>query len=227
MAQKPFEYKAMVCTEVPLAPIVGAVCYITQDVPTGEFYSVHGRDPNSPQDWSDQQGWFQLSGSVFEGGVGQPTPPVVLHIDTDNFGNHQYNPMLPENSTYFLTKTSGTGSSSSPIVAAVEERHYDAVWRPGSSAEVQYYGLTRADLQKHYDDLWKKNYRIYLLNTYEENGQRLYDAVWRPGSSAEVQYYALTRADLQKHYDDLWKKNYRTYLLNTHEKNGHRLYHAL
>jgi hypothetical protein len=70
-------------------------------------------------------------------------------------------------------------------VANIKRRVYDAVWRPGSSAEVQYYGLKYADYQKHYDDLWKQNYRIYLLNTYEENGQRLYDAVWRPGTSAE------------------------------------------
>ena len=55
-------------------------------------------------------------------------------------------------------------------LANIKHRIYDAVWRPGNSAEVQYYGLKYADYQKHYDELWKQNYRIYLLNTYEEKG---------------------------------------------------------
>jgi len=109
----------------------------------------------------------------------------------------------------------------------VTKRLYDAVWRPGTNAEVQYYGQTFASYQKHYDDLWKKNYRIYLLNTYEEGGRRLYDAVWRPGTNAEVQLYGLKFADYQKNYDDLWKKNFRIYLLNTYEEGGQRLYDAV
>jgi hypothetical protein len=80
--------------------------------------------------------------------------------------------------------------------------------------------MTYTDLQKHYDDLWKQNYRIYLLNTYQENGQRLYDAVWRPGNSGEVQLYGLNQDDYQKSYDDLWKQNYRIHLLNTYELGG-------
>jgi hypothetical protein len=66
----------------------------------------------------------------------------------------------------------------------------------------------------------EENYRIYLLNTYEENGQRLYDAVWRPGNSAEVQFYGINYADYQKHYNDLWSQNYRIIALNTYEENG-------
>jgi len=110
---------------------------------------------------------------------------------------------------------------------SVTKRLYDAVWRPGTSGEFQFYGLRFADYQNHYDDLWKKNYRIHLLNTYVEAGHRLYDAVWRPGTSGEFQFYGLKFADYQKHYDDLWKKNYRIYLLNTYEEKGQLLYDAV
>jgi len=110
---------------------------------------------------------------------------------------------------------------------SVTKRLYDAVWRPGTSGEFQHYGLKLSDLQKTYDGLWKQNYRIYLLNSYEENGQRLYDAVFRPGTSGEYQFYGLAGADLQKTYDGLWKQNYRIYLLNTYEENGQRLYDAV
>jgi Polyglycine hydrolase-like, structural repeat len=110
---------------------------------------------------------------------------------------------------------------------SVTKRLYDAVWRPGTSGEFQFYGLKFADYQKHYDDLGKKNYRIHLLNTYVEAGHRLYDAVWRPGTSGEFQFYGLKFADYQKHYDDLWKKNYRIHLLNTYVEAGHRLYDAV
>jgi len=100
---------------------------------------------------------------------------------------------------------------------SVTKRLYDAVWRPGTSGEFQFYGLKFADYQKHYDDLWKKNYRIYLLNTYEEKGQLLYDAVWRPGTSGETQLYQLGYSDYQKQYDQLWKAGSRIELLNTYE----------
>ena len=50
---------------------------------------------------------------------------------------------------------------------SVTKRLYDAVWRPGTSGEVQFYDQGHSDHQKHYDDLWPKNYRIALLNTYE------------------------------------------------------------
>src|SRR5262249_44737628 len=110
---------------------------------------------------------------------------------------------------------------------SITKRVYDAVWRPGNSAEIQAYGRTAAQYQKQYDDLWKQNYRIYLLNAYEENGQRLYDAVWRPGNSGEVQAYGRTYAQYQKQYDDLWKQNYRIYLLNTYIENKQVLYDAV
>jgi len=134
---------------------------------------------------------------------------------------------------FFFTHTQFEQSVGSPIAlkqhwanegdwtlsgsVTVTKRLYDAVWRPGTSAEVQFYGQRFADYQKHYDDLWKKNFRIYLLNTYEENGHLLYDAVWRPGTNGETQFYQLGSSDYQKEYDQLWKAGSRIELLNTYE----------
>jgi hypothetical protein len=159
----------MVCTPDPPKPVVGAACYVTQG---SVEYHVYGRDGVTTEDLSDQDGWFQLSGTVFKAtNPGESTPPVVLNIDAPGFVHHEFPPPLQaDGTTYWLTHEPGTGSGSSAIELAVEERQYDAVWRPGTSGEMQYYGLKFADYQKHYDDLWKKNYRIYLLNTYEENG---------------------------------------------------------
>jgi hypothetical protein len=63
----------------------------------------------------------------------------------------------------------------------------------------------------------RENYRIYILNTYQENGQLLYDAVWRPGTNGETQLYQLGYSDYQKQYDQLWKAGSRIALLNTYE----------
>ncbi len=106
-------------------------------------------------------------------------------------------------------------------------RRYDTVWRPGTTAETQLYGMSFDQYQKNYDDLWKKGERIYRLNTYIENGQRRYDAVWRPGATAETQLYGMSFDQYQQHYDDLWKKGERVYLLNTYIENGQRRYDAV
>jgi hypothetical protein len=106
--------------------------------------------------------------------------------------------------------------SSSEALATAEKRVYDAVWRPGSTGEKQFYGMKWENYQKMYDQLWKRNWRLYLLNTYIESGKRLYDAVWRPGTSGEMQFYGLTYDDYQKEYDKLWQQNWRIEILKTY-----------
>src|SRR5215471_12743245 len=80
---------------------------------------------------------------------------------------------------------------------SVAKRVYDAVWRPGNSAEVQFYGMKYGDYQKHYDELWNQKYRIHLLNTYVQNKQVHYDAVWRAAEDSETQLYSLGLSDYQ------------------------------
>jgi hypothetical protein len=119
------------------------------------------------------------------------------------------------------------GSAGGALSVSDTKRVYDAVWRPGKTGEMQFYGMGfKTYLAKH-DELWKKNWRLHLLNTYVENGKRLYDAVWRPGKTGEMHFYGMDlKAYLAKH-DELWKKNWRLHLLNTYVENGKRLYDAV
>src|SRR5262249_6839221 len=64
---------------------------------------------------------------------------------------------------------------------------YNAVWRPGTSGEIQVYGWKYTDYRKKYDELWSQGWRLYILQAYVLNGQVLYNAVWRPGTSGEIQ----------------------------------------
>jgi hypothetical protein len=60
---------------------------------------------------------------------------------------------------------------------------YNAVWRPGNSAEIQVYGWRYADYRAEYDQLWTQGWRLYILQSYMlPNGQVLYNAVWRLGT---------------------------------------------
>jgi hypothetical protein len=96
-------------------------------------------------------------------------------------------------------------------------RVYDLVWRSGVVAELQYYGLKFADYQQHYDQLFKENWRLYLLNTYVENGQRLYDAVWRPSTSSEMHCFGLDTSAILAASESMWKQNWRLEILKTYE----------
>jgi hypothetical protein len=123
--------------------------------------------------------------------------------------------------------SSESAASNGSALTKTTIRLYDGIWRPSDSAEIQWYGQTYDEYQKKYADLWKQNWRIYLLNTYVANGKVLYDAVWRPGNTAEIQWYGQTYDEYQKKYTDLWKQNWRIYLLNTYVANGKVLYDAV
>jgi Bacterial tandem repeat domain 1 len=61
---------------------------------------------------------------------------------------------------------------------------YNAVWRPGTMAEVQVYGYNYQDYRSKYDALWPQGWRLYVLDAFvTNNGQVLYNAVWRIGVS--------------------------------------------
>jgi hypothetical protein len=110
----------------------------------------------------------------------------------------------------------------------VTKREYDAVWRPGTNGEVQFYGMSFADYQAKNTDLKSKGMHAYLLNTYIEQGARRYDGVWRPMTVAgEHDLYDADFATYQAKYDALWKQNYRIALLNTYVENGKSRYDAI
>jgi Bacterial tandem repeat domain 1 len=117
------------------------------------------------------------------------------------------------------------GSSSDGLTATT--RVYDAVWRPATTGEVQLYGMKYDDYQKEYDNLWKDNWRIYLLNTYIDAGKRFYDAVWRPGTTAEIQFYGMSTDEWVKADNDLFDQSWRLYLFNTYVEKGTARYDAI
>jgi hypothetical protein len=110
----------------------------------------------------------------------------------------------------------------------VTKRLYDAVWRPSSSGEVQWYGMSYSDFHAKNVDLRNKGMRVHLLNTYFEQGTRRYDAVWRPMTvTGEYELYNVDYATFQAEYNTLWKQNYRIALLNTYVVNGATRYDAI
>jgi hypothetical protein len=68
---------------------------------------------------------------------------------------------------------------------------YQAVWRKGTQAEMQYYHLTYTEFQKKYDQLWKEGWRIYLLQNYRLENKIYFNATWRKGDGGEMQWYGL------------------------------------
>jgi Bacterial tandem repeat domain 1 len=97
------------------------------------------------------------------------------------------------------------------------ETRYNAVWRPGNSAEIQDYGVTYEQYRSDYDRLWPQGWRIYILQAYVlPGGQVLYNAVWRPGNCGEIQVYGWTYADYRANYDQLWQQGWRLYILQSY-----------
>ena len=106
---------------------------------------------------------------------------------------------------------------------------YNAVWRPGDSAEIQVYGWTYTDYRTEYDQLSLQGWRLYLLQSYVlPNGQVLYNAVWRPASHAEIQVDEWKYSHYRREYDQLWPYRWRLYILESYVlPNGEVRYNAV
>jgi hypothetical protein len=59
---------------------------------------------------------------------------------------------------------------------------YNAVWRADGMPEKQVYRMSYADYQKKYDELWTLGWRLYILDSFVENGKVFFNAVWRLGT---------------------------------------------
>jgi lipopolysaccharide/colanic/teichoic acid biosynthesis glycosyltransferase len=114
---------------------------------------------------------------------------------------------------FVLLVTCFLAVSASPPVQAAATR-YNAVWRPGTTGEIQVYGWNYADYRAKYDELWPQGWRLYILQAYVLNGQVIYNAVWRPGTTGEIQVYGWNYADYRAKYDELWPQGWRLYLLD-------------
>lgn len=119
------------------------------------------------------------------------------------------------------------GMSSGWVIPYMPEYHYSAVWRKSSAEEVQVHGWSFENYQQKYDELWKKGWRIHLLENEIENGEVVFNAVWRKGNQSEMQYYGLLYQDFQKKYDELWPQGWRIHLLSNYVLNGKVYYNAI
>jgi hypothetical protein len=107
---------------------------------------------------------------------------------------------------------------------------YTAVWRKeGVVAETQAYSWEYDAYRAKYDELWKKGWRLHILNNYVVDGKVLYTAVWRQqqGAVGELQVYGATYADFRAKYDNYWKDGWRLHILNNYVMNGQVRYTAV
>jgi hypothetical protein len=91
---------------------------------------------------------------------------------------------------------------------------YDAVWRPGTTAEAHVEGKTARGIGSAYRRLGP-GWRYRLLISYSLGSTILLDAVWRPASHQEVSFVNKSFAYFQSQYNSLLAKGYRLYILNT------------
>jgi hypothetical protein len=104
---------------------------------------------------------------------------------------------------------------------------YNAVWRPSTEGEIQYYGWPYEGFRAKYDELWDQGWRLHILNTYVVNNQPLYNAVWRPSTEGEIQVYGMPYEGFRAKYDELWDQGWRLHILDTYVINNQPLYNAV
>jgi len=93
---------------------------------------------------------------------------------------------------------------------------YNALWRPGISAEQAHYAISGPQLKSLNNTLSSSGWRLYLLQSYVVgSGAPEYDAIWRPGNHAEISIHDATFATYMTEYNNLSAQGYRLYILDT------------
>ncbi|MEM9091841.1 MAG: hypothetical protein AAGC93_24275, partial [Cyanobacteria bacterium P01_F01_bin.53] len=82
-------------------------------------------------------------------------------------------------------------------------------------------------VQSKNDELWKKGWRLRILNTYVIHGQIRYTAVWVESTRDEIQVYGWKEKDFLSRNDELWEKGWRISILQIYVVNGQVLYNAI
>lgn len=83
------------------------------------------------------------------------------------------------------------------------------------------HGLTAAEYQSTFNDLFKQGYRLKCMSGYMSGGVERYAALWTKEAGPEWQARAgLSEADYQKTFNDLVKQGYRLTWISAHEVNG-------
>jgi hypothetical protein len=105
---------------------------------------------------------------------------------------------------------------------------YNAVWRPaGNTSEIQQYGATYAQFHTEYDTLWPLGWRIYILDSYVQDGSVYFNAVWRPGDVAETQNYEDTLAEFDSQRPTLYDEGWRLRMLQAYVPSNSVEYNAV
>src|SRR5437764_1202808 len=83
------------------------------------------------------------------------------------------------------------------------------------------HGLTTAQYQTTFTDLFKQGYRLKCVSGYVSGGTERYAALWVKESGPEWQArHGLSEADYQKTFNDLTKQGFRLTWISAHEAGG-------
>jgi len=83
------------------------------------------------------------------------------------------------------------------------------------------HGLSPAQFQSTFDDLYKKGYRLKTVGGYMSGGAERFAALWiKESGPAWTALAGMSAADFQKNFDDYSKQGFRLTWVSAHEVNG-------
>lgn len=195
-----------------------------------QIYSATYAEYRAKYDQLWPQGWrlyilesFVLdNGQVLYNAVWRPSGDIgeiQQYGVTFNEYKSEYDKLFPEGWRIYILQT---------YVLPNGDVLYNAVYRPGNSAETQAYGVTYDEFRAEYNKLYPFSggyWRLYILQSYTApNGDVLYNAVWRrPDGNVsecacanETQVYGWNYTDYRNDYNKLWTEGWRLYILDSY-----------
>ncbi|OIK16877.1 hypothetical protein BIV60_02370 [Bacillus sp. MUM 116] len=106
---------------------------------------------------------------------------------------------------------------------------YAAIWvkQKGPAWQARH-GLTAEQLQRTFNELVKKGYRLIDVSSYTIGGKDRYAAIWvKQKGPAWQARHGLTAEQYQRTFNELVKKGYRLIHINVHTNNGKDRYAAI
>src|ERR1700756_832643 len=83
------------------------------------------------------------------------------------------------------------------------------------------HGMTAAQFQSTFDDLFKQGYRLKTISGYESGGSERFAALWvKEAGPAWYARAGLSAADYQKAFDDYAKQGFRLTWVSAHDAGG-------
>ena len=86
-----------------------------------------------------------------------------------------------------------------------KEVRYDAIARAEKINRPYFLGWAEADFQKLYDDMWKQNHKLSLLDcTLAQDGTLRFNGVFIQDPQAQFITWNATREQIRQNYDEMW-----------------------